>query len=158
MLLVVESVQELDELLHDERCQAERELVDRERARLGHQCSSDRDHLLLAARGASGRSIAELVELRQERVDPLEPLAGLAAAFEIADRRRDDLRPEGATECTEQQVGLDRKAREDLPPLGNLCQPSTRDVVRRLPRHIVASDMDGPSRGANDTADRVEKR
>ena len=76
VLLVVESVQERDELLHDERRQAERELVDRERTRLSHQCSSDRNHLLLAARGASGRSIAEFVELRQERVDPARAARG----------------------------------------------------------------------------------
>ena len=77
VLLVVQPAQELDELLDDERRQAERELVDRERARLGHQRSADRDHLLLAAGRAARGAVAELVELREEGVDPLESLARL---------------------------------------------------------------------------------
>ena len=78
VLLVVQPVQELDELLDDDRREAERELVDRERARLGHQRATDRDHLLLAARGSSGGAVAQLVQLRQQGVDALETLARLA--------------------------------------------------------------------------------
>ena len=77
--LVVQPEQELGELLDDERREPERELVDRERARLGHQRAADRDHLLLAPGRSPRGAVAQLVELRQQRVDPLQPLPRLGA-------------------------------------------------------------------------------
>ena len=86
-LLLVQAHEELRELLDDERREPERELVDGEQARLGHQRAPDRDHLLLAAGRLSGWPLAQLAQLRQQRVDAFEPLADSAPSPEVAERR-----------------------------------------------------------------------
>jgi hypothetical protein len=158
VLLGVEPVQELDELLDDLRREAERELVDRERPRLGHQRATDRDHLLLAARGPSCRPVSQLVELGEQGVHALETLARLGAAAEVADRRGRDLGTERAAECAEEQIRLDRQAGEHLPALRNLCEPTPHHVVRRPAGDVVAGDSNPPSRRPHHPADGVEER
>ena len=65
---------DLEDLLDDERRQAERRLVEQQEARPAHQRARDREHLLLAARQRAAALALALLEDREQREDALEIL------------------------------------------------------------------------------------
>ena len=65
----------VEDLLHDERREAERRLVEEEQARPAHQRAGDGEHLLLAARQGAAALVQALLEARKDRADALEVLA-----------------------------------------------------------------------------------
>ncbi len=74
------------ELLDDARRQAERELVDHQQARRGHQAAGDRAHLLLAAGQGRCILIAPLVEPGEQAEHEIEIAADGRAAVAPRDR------------------------------------------------------------------------
>ena len=56
-----------EQLLDQQRRQAERRLVEDQELRLGHQSAADRQHLLLAARQRAGALALPLGEPREDR-------------------------------------------------------------------------------------------
>ena len=67
--------QQLEQLRHHHRGEAERQLVAHQVRRLGHQGAADGDHLLLATRQVSGGLLAPLGEAWEQLVDPPVSLA-----------------------------------------------------------------------------------
>ena len=65
---------EVEQVVHHERREAERQLVDEEETRAAHEPAPDRAHLLLAAREAARELARALLEARKEREDALEVL------------------------------------------------------------------------------------
>ena len=68
-LIVLDDV---EDLLDEDRRQAHRRLVEEEDLGLGHQRAADREHLLLAARQRPGLLRLAFLEAREQAVDPLE--------------------------------------------------------------------------------------
>ena len=68
--LVAELLDDGEQLLDDEWCETERELVDHEDVGLGEESHREREHLLLAARELRG-GIAEPAPQRREEVERL---------------------------------------------------------------------------------------
>ena len=106
------------ELVHHERRQAERGLVEHEQARPREERHRDRQHLLLAAGQGAGELAAAGGEDGEEGPGPLErPPQPL--------RRRH-------REAPQLQVLLDRHRREQAASLGDQGQPATDARVGRL--------------------------
>src|SRR5205807_2400524 len=59
----------LEQLLDDEGCEAERQLVDQQQAGLAHQRLREHHHLLLAARKVARRRVASLAQHGEEVED-----------------------------------------------------------------------------------------
>ena len=72
LLLLVDAAHDAEDLLHDQRRQAERRLVEQHQARPQHQRAADRQHLLLAARQRAGLLLQALLEAREIVEDRVE--------------------------------------------------------------------------------------
>ena len=107
------------DLLHQQRRQAEKRLVQQQHARRGHQRTGDRHHLLLSAGQSAGKLPAPFCQAREQGIDVVKPLLqrALAAA--------------GKAYRAQQQVVLYRQRRKHAPPLGHLHQTGRHDGVRR---------------------------
>ncbi len=116
-----------DELLHHDRRQPERQLVDHQNLGPRHQPARDRQHLLLAARQRSGLLRATLFEAREHHIDfgqlRGEPLLGAGrtgahleilldahVAEHLAASARDPV--EFAVAAAPQRYDADKRARE----------------------------------------------
>src|SRR5262249_57255903 len=76
----VEVADDAEDLLGDERREAERGLVEQQQARASHEGARNRQHLLLAARQRTAALIAALGEAWEEREHALEILGERCAA------------------------------------------------------------------------------
>ena len=81
-VLAVQVAEDLEQLLRDDRCEAERRFVEQHQPRAAHQRARDREHLLLAAAHAPRLLTAPVGEPRERRVP----------AFHVGRRRRDRAR------------------------------------------------------------------
>src|SRR5689334_13361727 len=72
----VEEADGVQHLLHDERREAERGLVEHDQLGRAHQAAADREHLLLAAGERAGELVAALGEAREHGEDLVERLLG----------------------------------------------------------------------------------
>ena len=68
-----------EQLLDQQRREAERRLVEDEQLRLGHQAAADREHLLLAAGQRAGALALPFGEPREDREHPARGFARGAA-------------------------------------------------------------------------------
>ena len=77
---LLELLDQLEQPLHDQRREPERQLVDHQQLGFVDQHPGQRDHLLLTARQARRDLLAVVVELGEELEDARDPLLDLAAA------------------------------------------------------------------------------
>ncbi len=102
--LAVDLDDDVADLLHEQRGEAEAGLVEEQEPRARHERSADGKHLLLAAGEVPGREPRPVLEVGKEAVHPVEVLCHLAAAQMGA----------------ELQVLLDRHLPQDPAPLQGL--------------------------------------
>src|SRR6266545_6524767 len=105
-LLLVQAANELEELLDDERREAERRFVQQEQPRLRQARPREREHLLLAAGERSRLLVAPLAQPRQ-------------LARHLVEVARDRL-PVAPQVRAHLQVLPDRELAEDAAPFGNV--------------------------------------
>src|SRR5258708_17203647 len=74
LLLLVDLADHLEDLLDDERREAERRLVEQQEARAAHQRAADRQHLLLAARERAAALAPAPLAAGKEREDAAQIL------------------------------------------------------------------------------------
>ena len=75
-----DALHQLEHLLHHDRRQAGRRLVEQQQFRIRHQRAADRAHLLLAARHGAGHLVAALLHAREQVEHEFEPLGVFARA------------------------------------------------------------------------------
>jgi hypothetical protein len=142
-LLLVDESQDAEDLDHDQRRQAERRLVKQHQARLQHQGTGDRQHLLLAAGQGAGLLLHALLEPRKVAEDPLElvpdPLLVLAGVGGNA------------------QVLIDGERREGAAALRHVGDPEPHDLLGRHAAQVLAVEPDRTF-GAHHVADGAERR
>ena len=124
--LLVDPAQDGEVLLHEERREPERRLVDEQQLRRAHQPAADGYHRLFASGHRAGQLLAPLGEPGKDREHALQPLA-------------DDGRV-GLQICAEQQVLEHRAAGEDLASLGNGRDAQRDDPVRGQARQIAVAE------------------
>ena len=124
----VERAQDAEQLLDDQRREAERRLVEQHQARAQHHGAADREHLLLAARERAGLLAVALLQAREIAVDALDVGGDLAA---VAARHGADL-----------QVLLDGLARERAAALRHMRDAEPHDVFGRACRDRLAVEAD----------------
>src|SRR5262245_55617351 len=122
--LALEPPQGDPDLLDDDRRQPFRRLVEQQEPRAGAEDPADRQHLLLAARQGCSSGAETLAEVREELVD----------------RRKAE--PAWADHRRQQQVLLDREAREDPALFRAERDPEPRDPVRRQRDQLAAAKPD----------------
>src|SRR5207237_2220834 len=78
--LAVDVLDRLEDLLDEDRREAERRLVEQQHPRLGHERAPDREHLLLAAGERSAELRGPFLEAREEREDTVDIRLDLGVA------------------------------------------------------------------------------
>jgi hypothetical protein len=126
--LLVDLDDHVPDLLHDQRREAERGLVEQQVARLGHQRAPEGEHLLLAAGEVAGELLAALGEAREEGVDAVEVVPQVAAVGGVA---------------PDAQVLVHVELPEDPPALHDLGDPGTHRLRRVEPVDRFAVEGDG---------------
>ena len=116
---------DLIDLAHDQRRQAERRLVEQQQLRRRHQGAGDRQHLLLAARELAGLLAEALLQDREQRQH----------ALEIGRRRL----PVAPRRGAERDVLRHAERAEDAPPLGH-----QRQALGDQPLGRLAADRPNP--------------
>src|SRR3954447_10269235 len=123
--------QPLEDLLDELGCEPERELVDHDQLRVGHQTARDRAHLLLPARHAAGHLVEALAEAREQPDGAVD--VRLAAAGIGADA----------------QVLADGEAREEAPALGDVRHPRAHDLLGGTALKRVTVELHLAARGGD---------
>ena len=118
--LVTQARDQGHEALDDQRCQAERELVDQQHARSAQQRGRQRQHLALAAREIS-RQLSAAAGEHGKVVEHLLERHRRARRATIGQRPRHE----------RAQIFLDCQGLEDLVALGHQHEPAPRQLVRR---------------------------
>jgi hypothetical protein len=136
-------VDDLEDLLDEDRRQAHRRLVEHQQLRPGHQRPPDRAHLLFAARHRPGLLVLALGQAREEPVDAVEVLP--------------DPAPVAALEGAHLEVLQHRHVREEAAPLGRLRDPHADDLVRRAARDVLALEGDRPLPRLVEAVDRAQR-
>src|SRR5215471_15271825 len=67
LFLAIERLDRIEDLSRDQRRQAERRLIEQQKARVPHQRACDRQHLLLAARERAAALVDAFLEARKQR-------------------------------------------------------------------------------------------
>src|SRR6185437_178304 len=143
VLLLVDLADHFEDLLDDQRRQAERGLVEQEKPRPAHQGTGDRQHLLLAAgKRAAALHLAALQE-GKKREDPPQIFGEMCG---IADR--------GA----HLEILEHGHAREDAASFGLVRDAAAHDEMRRQSGDVAALEDDAAGAGARLAADRHEQR
>ena len=133
-VLRVEVADGAENLLRDQRREAERGLVEQQQARAAHQRAADRQHLLLAAGQRAAALAHALLQQREQREDALRG------------RRRNRRRWVGDGRA-HLQVFQHAHAREDAPAFRRLRDAQPRDLVRRQCGDVAAVEQrSGPAR------------
>ena len=84
LFALVERVDGGENLLHQERREAERGFVEQEQPRPRHQRAADRQHLLLAARQRAAALAEPLLEAREQREHALEVVVEMRRVATLA--------------------------------------------------------------------------
>src|SRR5690348_978913 len=116
---LVQHMDGMQHLLHDERREAKRGLVEHDELRRAHQAAADGEHLLLAPGHRAGDLRATLLEAWKEREYFVEALACFLAR--------------AGNHCAHFQVLEHRERREYLPAFGHLADAEVADGVRLEP-------------------------
>ena len=106
----------VEDLLHDQRREAQRRLVQKQELRAAHERAGDGQHLLLAARERAAALLQALLQAREQGADPLEILVEMGQPVH------------GRAHL---QVLEHGHAREDAPPFRGLGDRQARDLVGR---------------------------
>jgi len=138
--LAVQPADQREHLVHEQRREAERGLVEDEQPRLGHQPAADREHLLLAAGERSRALGGALLEAREDGEHALEALRAARTAAPIA---------------AELEVLEHREIREDAAPFGHLDQAGRHDVRIASAGDVRALEADRAAEGGVQAAHRV---
>src|SRR5215467_984228 len=141
--LPIDAPDQREQLLDQQRREAERWLVEDEQFRLGHQPAADRQHLLLAARERAGALRPPLGEPRKDRKYPLAVALPPYAAPPVA---------------AEIEIFLDRQVGKDTAPLGHVDEPARNDRRWLLALDGAICEADGAVCGAQHTGDRAVER
>ena len=121
-----------EDLLDDQRRQAERGLVEQQQPRPAHQGAGDGKHLLLAAGQGTAALAAALGEDGERGEDRVEVF--LEVCF-LADH------------CAHLQILQHRHAREDAPAFGGLGKAAADDLEGRQRRDLLAFEEHAPGAG-----------
>src|SRR5262249_48924675 len=132
------------ELIHHERREAERQLVDQEQLGPSHQPAPHGAHLLLASREAPGKLPRTLLQARKEAVDPLEVLLDRVAV--------------AAQVHALEKVLLDRQPWEEAPTLRDVHDPRRDDLLGTGAGQIGAGEPDRAAPRPRQLRNRVEER
>jgi hypothetical protein len=130
--LLVDLHDEVANLLHDQRCEPQRRLVEEQQPWRCHQPPRHRAHLLFAAGEVTGRLFPALREHRKEAEDLVVRLLDAGA---VAPRER-----AGA------QVLVDRELGEDAPAFHHLGRALADDLGRVEAVDALAVELDRPAR------------
>src|SRR3972149_10349621 len=142
--LGVEGPDRSEDLLHDQRRQAERRLVQQEQSGASHQRAGDGQHLLLAARQRAATLMLPRLEQREERIDALQ--IPVESGWIIGN---DGAHLEMLDNC---------HAREDAAPLWRLHNAEPRDFMGRERSDVAALEEDAALVHARASEDRHHQR
>ena len=139
--MLVQLLDDVEDLLHQDGGQTHGGLVQHQQAGLGHQGAAHGQHLLFAAgQGACHLSAALL--------QPGEALVHIRDA--VIKLRR------GAGEGSHLQVFLHRHLEEDLPALRHQSQTLGDDLMGRGAPQALAQELDGAGMGGEQTCDGLQ--
>ena len=137
--LALSSAKRAEDLLHQQRRQAQRRLVKQQHPRPGHEGATQCQHLLLAAREGAGRLSHALGQDREQGVDALA-IFGDAGA----------IGPRGSTQA---QVLRHGQAAEDTAAFGAMGDAQSHDPGRRQTMDRFALERDPPGPRAREARD-----
>ena len=140
---LVELGDDVEDLLDDQRREAERRLVEQQQPRPAHQRARDRQHLLLAARQRAAALRRAFLEAREHREDAFEILVEMR---EVVDRR------------AHLQILEHGHAREDAPSFRRLRDRQPRDLMRRQVGDVAPVEDDRAAPCARAAEDRHHRR
>src|SRR3989442_8821200 len=130
--------------LHEDRGESERRLVEHEKLRMGHEGSTDREHLLLAAGERARELLRALLETGEEVVDPSDVVLDAGAAL--------------ARISPHHQVVVHDHSRKEPPALWRLADARTDHFMRLRLGQVAAVEDDLPAGGVHQARDRTERR
>jgi hypothetical protein len=122
-LLLAQALEQLEDLVYDDRGEPQRGLVEQEQLRPRHERPPDGEHLLLAAGERPGGLAGALGEDGKQLVDPLRRRRHLGA---VAER--------GAAQA---EIVRHRQPREDPAALRHEREPAPDDPLGRQPRELL---------------------
>ena len=126
--LGVDLLDDGEDLLHQDRRQAHRGLVEQQQLGPRHQAAADGQHLLLAARKRAAKLVQAFLQAREALEDSLHALA--------------DLRRIVTGERAHLQVLLHGQRGEDLAPLRHVNDAAADDLLGRQHRQLLAAQHD----------------
>ena len=143
-IIGVERADRREDLLHDQRRQAERRLVEQKQRRASHQRAGDRQHLLLASRQRAAALMLTCLEQRKQRVDMLQILG--------------EMRRIVGDDGAHLEILQHRHAREDAAALRRLHDAEPGHFMRGHGGNIAALEQDVAVSCARTTEDRHHQR
>src|SRR5882672_5411638 len=141
---LVQDADGMQYLLHDQRREAERGLVEHDQLGVAHQAAADGEHLLLAAGERAGELVAALAEAREHGEDVLEGAHGPVAS---AWKERSHL-----------EVLEHAQAGEDLPALRDLADAEVADRMRFQALDGIVLEENASAAGRLDAGDGANER
>ncbi len=133
-----------EQLADDDRCEAQRQLVDQQHLRAHHEAHREREHLLLAARHVRRRRVESVGEHREH----LQHLGGGCSDTRLVA----PIGPAG-----EFEVLANGQRPEHALAAGHLDDAERSDLVRRGVRDVSAIEHDGTAVSLDDAADRLQQ-
>ena len=118
-------------LLHNQRTQAERGLVEQQDLRAGHQAARNRDHLLLPSGEHPAKRVLEIAQLGKDFKHAL----GIGLKFGARAAR--------AIGAAEDDVLADGQPRKHPPALGHVGDAKPEDRLGRVSRNCLAKQAHG---------------
>ena len=128
---VAQSADRLQDVAHDQRCQAEAWFVEHQHARVGHQRAAHGQHLPLAAGQRARLLAAAFLQAREQRENFLQPGRDLGAAA-----------PEGA----KLEILADGHGGEQVALFGHQGDAESDPVLGRHVGEVGAVEGDAPAR------------
>ena len=133
-----------EDLIGDERGQAQTRLVEEQQARLGHQGPSHGEHLLLAAGKGAGQLRVALTKFGEALIDFLQA-------------RRLLLLVQAQGQGAELQILVHRQVGEHLPPFRREGEALTDHAGRRAAGEIATIEKDAPGRRLDQSHQTLEQ-
>lgn len=139
-------VQHVENLSHNQRCQAHRWLIKQKQFRSRHQRACDGEHLLLASAERAGNLMGALFENGKERVYIIKVMLKLGFGLIAAMKR------------AQFKVDRDGLVNKNLPAFRYLAQSRTRDPFGRRMAYVLILKSDRAGLRTIDARDRFEQR
>jgi len=124
----VQVLDNLEDLLNQNRRQAHGRLVEHEQLGVAHKGAAHNEHLLLAARKGAGDLATALLKAWELLVDALKARSNRGLGLRVG---------------AHLQVLLDRHLQKGATALGNLCQALTNQLVGGRMGNVLAHKLDG---------------